>query len=384
MKNTEPDYYDDDNLPATSTSGKLSNTEDDSKFFTFPNSPASNTMINVVSHSSNLDTFANRLEHNSHSSQIDFFAPPEGSKEISQRVKYSTDNTETVIHLDNIDLFTKANKPLKKILTYTLINLSKKNISENPTQDISIKFPLQDFVDLGCYKTIRSARQAFNDAKNPLTSIKIEGVVRDKKDMKQITDSGIEVLFTGAHIKNGIAEIYLNRRINWELFALQYFSILPKTYFALSDNAADTLLNIFMLARKRLNDIDKKESFNISFKTLQQIMDLPDETQTKNPGRDIKEPILNALAEVTKMENGDVIIEPVFNPNGNIIEFLENGYAKVSLHNEYLEYFESLAHTKRTKIEATMKKREEIAEKAKVKALANKIEQESSKKGSKK
>ncbi|MCQ2598500.1 MAG: hypothetical protein MJ181_11715 [Treponema sp.] len=382
MKETDND----ENLPAVNNTREVGDTDKNSKFFSFPNSPASNTMFNVVSHAGNLETFANRLEQNSHSSQLDFFTPPEGTtKELSQRVKYTTDNTETVIHLDNVDFFTKANKPLKKILTYTLINLSRKNISENLIQDISIKFPLTDFVELGSYKTLRSARQAFNEAKGPLTSIKIEGVVRDKKDMKQITDTGIEVLFTGAHVKNGIAEIFLNRRINWELFALQYFSIIPKTYFSLSDNAADILLNTFMLARKRLNDIDKKQSFNISFKTLQQILDLPDENQTKNPGRDIREPILNALNEVTKAENGDLVITPVYNVNANIIEFLEEGYANIQLHNEYLEYFESLAHTKRTKIEATQKMRAEIAEKAKVKALSKKIEQdESSKKGKKK
>ena len=195
--------------------------------------------------------------------------------------------------------------------------------------------------------------------------------------MKQITDSGIEVLFTGAHIKNGIVEIFLNKRINWELFALQYFSILPKTYFSLSDNAADTLLNIFMLARKRLNDIDKNNYFNISFRTLQQILDLPDEKLTKNPGRDIKDPILNALSEVSTIESGDIVIEPIFNPNGNIVEFLEEGYARISLHNEYLEYFGDLAKTKKNKIENTMKKREEIAERAKVQAMANKLEKES-------
>ena len=367
------------NLPATSKRNTLKS-EDDSKWFSFPNSPASNTVVSVVSHVGDLETFGKRLEHNSHTTQIDFFEPPEGaSKNLSQRVKYTTDNTETTIHLDNIDLFTKANKPLKKILTYTLVQLSKENVTENLENDISIKFPLEDFVTLGCYKTIRTARQAFNQAQHPLTSIKIEGVVRDKKDQKQITDSGIEVLFTGAHIKNGIVEIYLNKRINWQLFALQYFSILPKEYFSLSDNAADTLLNIVMLARKRLNDIGKNGSFNMSFKTLQQILDLPDETATKNPGRDIKEPILNAISEISSMLNGDIVVEPIYNTNGNIIEFLENGYAKVSLYNEYLEHFGDLAKTKKLKIENTMKKREEIAEKAKVKALASKLEKESKK-----
>ena len=138
------------NLPATTKKKTLKNNEDDRKWFSFPNSPASNTVISVVSHVGDLETFGKRLEHNSHSTQIDFFDPPEGTqKNLSQRVKYSTDNTETTIHLDNIDLFTKANKPLKKILTYTLVQLSKENVTENLENDISIKFCLEDFVNVG-------------------------------------------------------------------------------------------------------------------------------------------------------------------------------------------------------------------------------------------
>ena len=49
------------NLPATTKKGNLKRYEDDSKYFSFPNSPASNTMINVVSHAGDLETFANRL-----------------------------------------------------------------------------------------------------------------------------------------------------------------------------------------------------------------------------------------------------------------------------------------------------------------------------------
>ena len=364
-----------ENLPAVSSGTRVGQKQDYDKFFTMPNSPASNTMINVVSHASDLEVWGSRIEANSHSSKLEFFQPPENAK-LSQRVKYTTDNTETTIHLDNIDLFSKANKPLKKIMTYTLIKLARENVTETLDRDITIKFPLQDLVDLGSYKSIATARQAFNLAKNPMTSIKIEGVVKDKKDLKNITDSGIEVLFTGAHIKNGIVEIYLNKRINWEIFALQYFSIIPKTYFSLSDNAADTLLNIFMIARKRLNDLERKEKFTISFRTLQQILDLPDEKNTKNPSRDIKEAILQALDDINEIEKGDIIIKPVYNSNGNIVEFLEEGYAEISLYNEYKTYFLNLAHSKSIAIENTKKKRAEIAEKAQIKALADKSKAE--------
>lgn len=346
----------------------------DDKYFTMPNSPASNTMINVVSHAGDLDLFGQRLEENSHSTKLEFYENPEGRNSLSRRVKYSTDNTETTVHLDNIDAFAKANKPLKKILTYTLVKLSKANVDEYLQNDLCIRFPLEDFVELGSYKNITTARQAFNSAKNPLTSIKIEGLVRDKKDMKQITDSGIEVLFTGAHIKKGICEIYLNQRINWKIFALQYFSILPKSYFSLSDNAADILLNMFIIARKRLNEIESKNHFNISFRTLQQILDLPNEGATKNPSRDIQQPILHALEEVTNIESGDISINPVYNKNGNIAEFLTEGYAEITFYNEYSKYFLDLAHLKSDKIEQTQKKREMIKEKAQIKQLASKNE----------
>ncbi|MCQ2597667.1 MAG: hypothetical protein MJ181_07440 [Treponema sp.] len=348
----------------------------DDNYFTFPNGPASNQMMNVVHHAGNLDIFQQRIGENSHSTQLDIFVPNTGSTEVSQKIVYKTDNTETTIQLDNVDLFSKSKKPLKKILTYTLVKLSQNNIVEDPANDVKISFPLQDFVDLGSYTSLATARQAFNQAKNPLTSIKIEGLVKDKKDRQAITDSGIEVLFTGAHIKKGIVEIYLNKRINWQLFALQYFSILPKSYFSLSDNAADSLLNISILARKRISEIKKNGHFTISFRTLQQILDLPDENKTKNPGRDIKDAILNALDEINKNNDEDMVIEAVYNTNGNILQFLNDGYAKVTLKNQFQEYFTELADRKNAKIEQTMKRREEIADKAKVKALAEKMKKD--------
>ena len=67
------------NLPAQVNKKTLKTNEDDKKWFSFPNSPASNTVISVVSHVNDLETFGKRLEHNSHSTQIDFFDPPEGS-----------------------------------------------------------------------------------------------------------------------------------------------------------------------------------------------------------------------------------------------------------------------------------------------------------------
>lgn len=351
-------------------------TKNNVKYFPMPNSPASNTMINIVSHADNLELFGERIETNSHSTKLEFYENPEGKDSLSRRVKYSTDNTETTVHLDNIDVFAKSKKPLKKILTYTLVKLSKANVDDYLQNDLCIKFPLQDFVELGSYKNITTARQAFNSAKNPLTSIKIEGLVRDKRDMKQITDSGIEVLFTGAHIKKGMCEIYLNQRINWKIFALQYFSILPKSYFSLSDNAADILLNMFIIARKRLNDIEKKNHFNISFKTLQQILDLPNEGETKNPSRDIQQPILHALEEVSNIESGDISINPIYNKNGNIAEFLSEGYAEITFFNEYSNYFLELAHTKTEKIEQSKKNREELIEKAKLKKMTSKKDSE--------
>ena len=44
------------NLPATTKKKTLKNNEDDRKWFSFPNSPASNTVISVVSHVGDLET----------------------------------------------------------------------------------------------------------------------------------------------------------------------------------------------------------------------------------------------------------------------------------------------------------------------------------------
>lgn len=349
--------------------------ESKKEYLRYPNGPASNQMMNVVSHSDQLEEFQKRLGATSHSSTIEIYVPKDGS-ESNRQVIYKTDNTETTIQLANIDLFSKSKKPLKKILTYTLVKLSQINIVEGQSNDITISFPLQDFVDLGSYKNLITARQAFNQAMNPLTSIKLSGLVKDRKEQHKITDSEIEVLFTGAKIKKGIIEIYLNKRINWKLFALQYFSILPKTYFSLSDNAADSLLNISILARKRISEIKKNGFFTLSFRSLQQILSLPSEEKTKNPGRDIKDAILNALSEVNENNQDEMNIESVYNPNGNIIQFLNEGYAKITLKNEFGNYFVTLAEKKTEKIESSIKKHDEIVTRAKIKAMAGKMENE--------
>jgi len=70
-------------------------------------------------------------------------------------------------------------------------------------------------------------------------------------------------------------------------------------------------------------------------------------------------------------------IVPVFNPNGNILQFLEEGVARVYVYNQFADYFRTLADRKSAKIEETMKKREEIATLAMAKSLASKKAAES-------
>ena len=116
---------------------------------------------------------------------------------------------------------------------------------------------------------------------------------------------------------------------------------------------------------------------SLTIRTLNHIIDTEILVQSKIVGKLTTSLVKNAVAEITKILNGDIVVEPVYNTNCNIIEFLEDGYAKISLYIEYLEHFGELAKTKRIKIEGAMKKREEIADRAKVKALANKLEKES-------
>ncbi len=335
--------------------------------------PNQNTrfLYNSFTNSSNLDLFKNRATKTSKGKAE--YLVNESNTAILQKTK----DTEITL-----DLGGKISRPTKNIALYVFHKLGLQNITTNLFDNLFIEFPLTDLVDVGMYKESKYARAGFNKAKDELTSIKLKALVRvgKDKDLSKVTDSDTTVMFIKGGIARGTCYIVLNKYINWSNFALQTFALIPKTYWSLTANSQDLFYNIFSRARQETKGHkDKEISFNIGFRYIQEIMNLPEETATKNPKRDIIEPILKAIEECQTREDAqkeNFILESFYDKNGNIKTFLD-GYLTVTLKSFYAEKIIEISNNRERFIQQEQAKKERITEQAKIKALASKEKKES-------
>ena len=150
----------------------------------------------------------------------------------------NSSNTKLSYKSENADLEIEFSTPKKKlskgcknIFIYSLHKLGQQNITTNLFEDLSIEFPMQDLIDLGMYSSLRACRQAFNTAIDELTSIKLKASIKEKNHSKTVTNNDITVMFIKAGYTRGNCYILLNKHIDWNLFALKTFALLPKSYF---------------------------------------------------------------------------------------------------------------------------------------------------------
>lgn len=326
-------------------------------------------LYNAQTNSSNLDLFKKRATENSKGKAE--YLVNESNTAILQKTK----DTEITL-----DLGGKISRPTKNIALYIFHKLGLQNITTDLFEDKFIEFPLTDLVDLGMYSNTDNARKGFHKAENELTKIRLKASVKVGKEKSNITEKGISVMFTNAFLSRGTCLISLNHFIKWHNFALQTYALIPKTYWSLTANSQDLFYNIFSRARQETKGHkDKEISFNIGFRYIQEIMNLPEEKATKNPKRDIIEPILKAIEECQTREDAqkeNFILESFYDRNGNIKKFLE-GYLKVTLKSFYAEKIIDISNKREQFIKQDKARKERITEQAKIRALASKEKKES-------
>lgn len=81
----------------------------------------------------------------------------------------------------------------------SLIKANEQAIHEGQLTRDYISFPLQELVDIGFYKSLRSARTGFNSGMDTLTSLKLRGIYSKRGKGKLYRRSGSA--FTGAKIE---------------------------------------------------------------------------------------------------------------------------------------------------------------------------------------
>ena len=125
-----------------------------------------------------------------------------------------TQKASVTIELADIDKLTGSNKPAKKLFVLALIKANEQAIYDGVLTKDYVSFPLPELVEIGFYKSLRSARTGFNAGADTLTSFKIKGHIQRTKKRGSTIDA-LEVLFTGAKIERGQCTIFFNERIDW-------------------------------------------------------------------------------------------------------------------------------------------------------------------------
>ena len=325
-------------------------------FYSVPTSPATASVLTVLgSGRDKLPSIKNRVRNVNHSQQIEVL-----QNGVKRKVTISSNNATVTLELADIEKLTGSNKTAKKLFIFNLIKMNEQAYSGKVLRRNYMQFPLQELQDIGFYNTPQSARKGFNSGMDILTSIKLKGSMKQGK--KEIS-TALEVLFTGAHIKNGVCTVFINERVDWTFIA-SFYTILPQYSFKLSNRAFDLILYVFYLARQNLKQIQKKGYFNISLRALQNQLQLPSEVGNKDPQRTIKEPIERAIEEIMDYSDStEFMIEPIVDNNAPITAYLNKGYIKITLVGSYGNNFIELSKTKTSQINTVQKRCKAIAEK---------------------
>lgn len=343
-------------------------------FYNMPDSPASDLILEVLGAGAGVADLPARKRQVNHATTLEVYE--DGKR---RQIQLKSQKASVTIELADIDKITGSNKPAKKLFVLSLIKANEQAIFDGQLTKDYVSFPLQELVDIGFYKSLRSARTGFLSGADTLTSLKVKGHIQRNKKTGSTIDT-LEVLFTGAKIDKNQCFIRLNYTIDWSFIA-QYFTILPRYYFRLPNRASDLLYYIFYLARQHTRDIEERGYFTIGFRAIQHRLQLPNEVGSPNPQRDIKQPIENAIEELETEHsklygNTEFSLLPVCDDTAPIAEYLDNGYLKVGLTGAFAETFIAISKDTAKQIETAQKRQARITEKAVAINTAKKLEAE--------
>ncbi len=343
-------------------------------FYNMPDSTASNLILETLGAGADIADLPARKQQVNHGTTLEVLERGQQRQVILKSQKASV-----TIELADIDKLTGSNKPAKKLFVLSLIKANEQAIHDGQLSRDYVSFPLQELVDIGFYKSLRSARTGFKSGADTLTSLKIKGHIQKNKKSRSTIDA-LEVLFTGAKIENNQCFLRLNYAIDWSFIA-QYFTILPRYYFKLSNRASDLLYYIFYLARQHTRDIETRGYFTISFRAIQQRLQLPSEIGNSNPYRTIKQPIDEAIEQLETEHSNyyhsmEFSLLPVCDDTAPIADYLDNSYLKIGLSGAFAETFITISKDTEKQIETAQKRQARITERAIAINTAKKLEAE--------
>lgn len=352
----------------TETPVSLAPTRSENAFYNVPSSPAANLALEFMSAGADLLEMPQRKQQINHSTKIQI-----SGKGDKREITSIAPNHSITLSVADINKFIGSNKTAKKMFVLALIKINEQAVFDGKLSRDCVTFPLSELVENGFYKTMQSARKGFLAGMNALSDIKIGG--------EFLITAKDKISFVGLHpfrpsfIRNNQCYICLESLFDWKSLTC-FFTILPQYYFKLSNRAGDLLYYIFYLARQRTKDIEQKGYFTISMRAIHNCLYLPDEKESKNPTRDIRAPIDEALEQIETLHslyynNTELSLLVVGDDITNISDFLNNGYLKVELKGAFASPFIDLSKKTKKRIEKNQQQQDKVKEKAQIGRILN-------------
>lgn len=252
------------------------------------------------------------------------------------------------------------NKGLMKIYVFVLIKIYEMCFYNGefisiPGKTLCAPIKYSDMVEAGLYQSEIAARTGLKKNVVKLANMKFSAELNTK-------DKAFIPLFKAILPQKGGYDFVPNDAIDWNAIA-EFYTKVPKWAFKLSSKAFSLTLYTFYLARQNREKLIKNRSFTIKPRSVQIFLNLPNEEDTGDPKRLIKDPITNAIEEINNEARNEHEGEPNFkieleqgSLNKRIKNFLDDTNITVHLTGIYHDAFEKLDRKKKRKKAETNKK----------------------------
>jgi len=254
-------------------------------------------------------------------------------------LEYNSSNTYLQIQIQNFEnILNNFRDKSKKIWNFLLIKWNEENYNSN------ITFHVSELVKYSIYSDNKAAKRGFEKVLDKMSFIKIKG----KKNEDTTITQWNNLFYKKKEVdKKNYTGGYMNIKISENItkdFLAKYIRIIPLWAFKLKKHAFSLIDYIYFLARQNYHQIFVKGFFTIKFDSISKHLGLPDIKKTQHQSQLIKKPILDAINQITTIQNKenyiDVSIIPIY--TGNIKEVLNTGIVRIEFLNQSKYYFNSL------------------------------------------
>ena len=344
----------------------------DQDFFMFSTTQAKDIFFNLLSTDGDAKKTAKMSKAVGQPKKAQAFSGMTKSGDNSKSVMIETSKSQVSVELLNCQKV--SGRPAKKFLHFIESELYQRTYYKGKMNADVVTFPLQKLVDKKVYTSVQNARRAFRDASDALTALRVSATIKNGKKEVTTGSEGRVVLFPTMIIKDGQCFVRLNRDIDWSPLLKDFF-LMPDSWWALPDNASDLEYKIFRMIRMNKEKIDENGSLtiNVSLSSVAIWLDLP--LDTKNPKRDVKDPIETAVKHVAEsLDPNNFKIEIKTDLNASLSQYL-SGYLEITIGGAYTQNLNDLNEKQQARIDRATRRNEAFKKEATIRKMVEQMKE---------